>query len=103
MKMITIQEIENCKIFLKPAVQTYQLSEDTYNSILEDLKQKAKGVTVEHSIEFLTVPEASKLLKRSAVSIYKDIKSGKFQARKLGNRCTRLIKSDILKAMNIQQ
>jgi excisionase family DNA binding protein len=89
------QDVNLIKMFTKPLVSTYQLSEENFNSIISTLRYnlKVKDIT---KPEPLTLKEVSAFLKISRPTVYKLINEGKLNKYNFG-RATRFLMSDVMK------
>lgn len=91
------QDISLCKAFLQPAVDTFQLSTETRNEILEALKMKLQKKELVKP-EYLTMNEASSLLKCSKPTIYKMINQNKLKKYMVCGT-VRFLLNDLMKAV----
>ncbi len=91
------QDITLCKAFLQPAVDTFQLSADTRNEIIEALKNKLHKKEYTKP-EFLTMSEAVQLLKCSRPTIYKMIYQNKLKKHMVCGT-VRFLMTDLMKAV----
>jgi excisionase family DNA binding protein len=96
MKMsYTKDDVNLAGAFLKPVVQTYQLSEEAFKGMIDTLKLVLDKKT-EPTETWLTVKETCKKLKISKPTLYTLINSKKLEIIKIG-RSTRILESEVSK------
>ena len=92
----TSQDINLVGAFLKPAIQTCQLSIEAHKGIIDTLKLVLEKKQEQTKECYLTVKEVCQKLKISKPTLYTLINSGQLKKIKVG-RSTRILEGDVLK------
>lgn len=90
------EDVNTMFTFLKPAIQTQQISEDAAKSAIEVLRKQLSGKTDKPNV--FTIKDTCQRLKLSKPSVYELIKKGKLRLIKFG-KCSRILESDIDKLL----
>ncbi len=92
----TNEDVSRFKTFLKPAVQTCQISEEAYQGMANILKLALNKKLETIKEKWLTPKEVCQKLQISKPTLYRYINSGQLQKIKVG-RGTRLLESDVIR------
>ena len=96
------EDIQIVNAFLKPALQTQQLSGDSFKSIIQSLKNIITNNNKGNSPELMTIKQACQFLKISKPTFYSLVRKKKMGIHKIG-RSSRILKSDILNLLKINE